>query len=297
MTNISPGELLMSGLALTTMPKGHKGPVHPNWNCIDQIIRHPCKHNFEDVNIGLAHAYCTPSPTGALDIDNYKHAKVWLATHGIDLNELLLFKNAVVIHSGKALSLKLLYRFPIDHQPLESKKIVGPDGLSALEFRCGTKDGKTVQDVLPPSHHPDGHQYQWIGSGNPLEIPEIPSEILNLWKLLIGNRSRIALRQPSNSVTKHNRPESPREVATLNAALNYINADCCYEKWRNVVWAILSTGWICAEDIALTWSQSAPERFDWDSFWLVANSFIPDLPDGISIGTIYHHARIGGWNV
>jgi len=114
---------------------------------------------------------------------------------------------------------------------------------------------------------------------------------------LISNGSRVALRHQASSVCTHKRPESPRQVATIQDALNYINADCSYEIWRNVVWAILSTGWLCAEDMALKWSQTAPERFDWDSFWLVANSYIPDLPDRISLGTIYHHARLGGWNV
>jgi hypothetical protein len=45
---------------------------------------------------------------------------------------------------------------------LETKKVNGSDGKSAVEFRCATKEGKTVQDVLPSSIHPDGHQYQWL---------------------------------------------------------------------------------------------------------------------------------------
>jgi len=278
------------------MPVGTKGPKQKNWNCLDQSIRHPASHCFENSNIGLAHAFCRPCPTGAIDVDNEEHAERWLASHGISLDFLVQARDSVVIKSGKKLSLKLLYRLPLGCQPLESKKIVGPDGLSALEFRCATKEGKTVQDVLPPSIHPDGHQYKWTGNGDPLHIPEIPNDLLDLWKLLISNGSRVALRHQASSVCTHKRPESPRQVATIQDALNYINADCSYEIWRNVIWAILSTGWLCAEDMALKWSQTAPERFDRDSFWLVANSYIPDLPDGISLGTIYHHARLGGWN-
>jgi len=287
----------MSGCALVTMPIGTKGPQKKNWNCLHNSIRHPATQCFDNKNIGLAHAFCSPSPTGAIDIDNEEHASRWLASHGISLDFLVQARDSVVIKSGKKLSLKLLYRLPLDCKPLESKKIAGPDGLSALEFRCATKEGKTVQDVLPPSVHPDGHQYRWIGNGNPLHIPEIPNELLDLWKLLISNGSRVAFRHQASSLVAHKRPESPRQVATILDALNYINADCSYEIWRNVVWAILSTGWLCAEDMALKWSKTAPERFDWDSFWLVANSYIPDLPDGISVGTIYHRARLGGWNV
>ena len=297
MSHITPQELLLSGYALVTMPTGTKGPKQKNWNCLDQSIRHPAIYYFENCNIGLAHAFCRPCPTGAIDVDNEEHAERWLASHGISLDFLVQARDSVVIKSGKKLSLKLLYRLPLGCQPLESKKIVGPDGLSALEFRCATKEGKTVQDVLPPSIHPDGYQYKWTGNGDPLHIPEIPNALLDLWKLLISNGSRVALRHQASPFCTYKPPESPRQVATITDALNYIKADCSYEIWRNVVWAILSTGWLCAEDMALKWSQTAPERFDWDSFWLVANSYIPDHPDGISLGTIYYHARLGGWNV
>ena len=291
-------DLIQSGMALVPIPLGFKGPKIQNWNHPANCITSSSQANsLLGLNIGIAHAYCKPNPTGALDVDHYHHAIAWLATHGIDLKALLTAKDSVVIHSGKELSLKLLFRLPLHCKPLESKKILGPDSKSALEFRCATKDGKTVQDVLPPSIHPDGHQYRWIGKGNPLNIPEIPNELSDLWKLLISNGSRVALRHQASSICTYKLPESPRQVATITDALNYINADCSYEIWRNVVWAILSTGWLCAEDMALKWSQTAPERFDWDSFWLVANSYIPDLPDGISLGTIYHHARLGGWNV
>ena len=210
---------------------------------------------------------------------------------------MLQVQDAVVIWSGKKYSAKLLYRLTDNSPPLESKKILDADGKCALEFRCAAKNGKTVQDVLPPSIHPDGHTYQWLGTGSPLDIPYIPMDLLNVWRLLIASKSRIANRKRSFAANYSPPPETPRQIATIQAALSHVNADCDYEIWRNLVWAILSTGWLCADDIALNWSQTAPERFDWDSFWLVANSFIPDHPDGISVGTIYHHARLGGWNV
>ena len=296
MSQITPSELLLSGCALITMPLGQKGPTHQNWNTSENATRHPTTKNFHNVNIGLAHAYCSPSPTGAVDVDNYEHAKSWLASHGIELDVLLRAKDSVVIHSGKKFSLKLLYRLPLDYKPLESKKINGPDCKSALEFRCATKDGKTVQDVLPPSIHPDGHQYVWIGNGNPLQMPEIPNELLEIWEQLIRNGSRVALRKPNSVAPKNGIQETPRQIATIAEALSFISSDCNYETWRNVVWAILSLGWLCAEDIAYEWSKTAANRFEEDAFWLVANSYIPDLTGGITVGTIYHHARLGGWN-
>jgi hypothetical protein len=294
---ISTENLLSVGWVLVPIPYGEKGPTTKNWN-----LRHNCVAStlqtslLAGLNIGLAHAYCTPTPTCALDIDHYKHANDWLEMQGIDLDVLLKASDAVVIWSGKKYSIKLLFRLPSGLAPLESKKIIGPDGKTALEFRCATKDGKTVQDVLPPSRHPDGRDYVWVGNGNPLLLPEIKTDVLLAWQKLISNSFRVATRRDGFNSSNHFRPATPRQIATIQAALSHIDADCDYETWRNIVWAIQSTGWLCAEDIAFAWSQTAPNRFEDDAFWLVANSFIPDHPKQITVGSIYRLARIGGWN-
>ncbi len=290
-------QLLQSGLRLVPIPFAEKGPRINGWNlrenCIGDIRSLPL---VTGLNVGVAHAYSTPTPTCAIDIDRFEHATAWLASHGIDLKSTLVGSDAVVIWSGKKGSLKLLYRLPADTSPLETKKIVGPDGKSALELRCATKDGKTVQDLLPPSRHPDGRDYVWLGEGDPLRLPEIPADLLSVWLLLIANGSRVALRPRGSSAQHNQRQESPREIANLCHLLTFINADCPYETWRNVVWAILSTSWLCAESIAQEWSMSAPHRYDDDAFWVVANSYIPDHPNPITVGTAVYHARRGGWN-
>ena len=259
------------------------------------VVSHPLRLRSALLGAGIALAYCEPDPASTFDIDNYIHAKPILASNGIDLNSYINANDAVVIWSGKKYSLKLLYRLPTGEKPLESTKIIGPDGKSAFEFRCATKNGLTVQDLLPPSIHPDGHQYKWYGNGDPLNPPTIPKEILNYWKSILASKQNILKKTNSNTSTINVRPETPRQIATIKMLLCFINADCDYEMWRNVVWAILSTGWNCAEDIAYEWSKSAPNRFDEDAFWLVTNSYIPDHTSAITFGTIYHYARLGGW--
>lgn len=289
-------DLIASGLVLVPVPHGQKGPLSSNWNlprnCVSDVL---AAGRLVGMNVGLAHAYCTPSPTCAIDIDHYLHAKAWLATHGVDLEPLLFDSDSVVIWSGKQNSLKLVYRLPTGMQPLESKKINGSDGKSIIEFRCATKEGKTVQDVLPPSIHPDGHQYQWVGAGSPLALPTIPLSLLKVWGLLIANSSRVSQRM-FGTPAKSTKPETPRQIALVEEALLCISADCPYETWRNVVWAIQSTGWKRAEAIAQAWSSSAPDRYNDDAFWLVANSYMPNHSNPISLGTVYHHARAGGWH-
>lgn len=296
MKSIDNSVLIQAGMALVPIPHRAKGPITVGWNLREKCISTINQLGLlEGINVGLAHAYCEPTPTCALDVDNYKQAKPWLALHDVDLDELIHAHDSVVIWSGKKFSLKLLFRLTAGVKPLESKKISGLDGKSAVEFRCATKDGKTVQDVLPPSMHPDGCKYEWYGHGNPLCPPTIPSKLLKLWQSLL-NAENCDIRKKNSLFANHNtRLESPREIATIKLLLCFINADCDYEKWRDIVWAILSTGWNCAEDIAYEWSKSAKDRFDEEVFWKVVNSYIQDYSSPITVGTIYYYARLGGW--
>ena len=294
---VSTQEMIEAGWCLVPIPFGQKSPVHAGWNIRDSCITQ-VKHAaiLNGGNFGLAHAYCFPTPTCAIDIDQYQNAKLWLHSFGVDLKSLLIASDAVVIWSGKRHSLKLLYKLPEGTPALESRKINGIDGKTALEFRCGTKDGKTVQDILPPSFHPSGSQYRWLCSGSPLILPVIPDALLQLWKMIIVNGARVAERRSLGVRGQAHRLESPREIAIIKDALGYINADCPYDQWRNIVWAILSTGWTCAESIAQEWSESARHRYSDDAFWLLVNSYIPNRQNKISVGTIYFHARQGGWH-
>lgn len=294
MTGVS--EMLSKGWALVPIPQGQKGPMLKGWNLQPQCITNKEQlHLLEGMNVGLAHAYCKPLPTCAIDIDNYKAAKPWLATHCISLDGMLEASDAVVIWSGKKYSLKLVYTLPAGVAPMVSTKINGPDGRVALEFRCATSDGKTVQDVLPPSIHPSGSPYQWMGHGNPLALPAIPEALLKVWHTLVVNGSRVADRKFALDLGGSTRLESPRQIAIIKDALSHITADCSYEVWRNIVWAILSTRWTCAEAIAQAWSQTAPDRYAEDAFWTLVNSYMPQRGNQITVGTIYHHARSGGW--
>jgi hypothetical protein len=300
MSNLNPvtaKTLIESGLALVGIPFGQKGPITSGWNLRQNCVTDPSKAvQLLGGNIGLAHAYCAPAPTCAIDIDNYIAAKPWLETHGIDLKDLLLAESAVVISSGKKFSLKLLYRLPAGTAPMVSTRINGSDERVALEFRCATMSGKTVQDVLPPSKHPSGTEYQWVGRGNPLRLPEIPESLIALWHKLIAKRAGVASRKFAPELIIGQRLQSPRQIAIIKEALSHISADCSYETWRSVCWSVLSTNWSCAEEIAEEWSRTAPDRFAEDAFWTLVNSYMPQLDNQITAGTIYHHARAGGWH-
>ena len=88
-------------------------------------------------------------------------------------------------------------------------------------------------------------------------------------------------------------PEMPIHIERVKAQLACVSPDCSYERWRGVVWSVLSSGWTCAEAIARQWSQGAPHRFDSQAFEQLCRSFQPAR--GISLGTLAHWAREGGW--
>jgi hypothetical protein len=87
--------------------------------------------------------------------------------------------------------------------------------------------------------------------------------------------------------------ELPMEIERVKSMLSVIPADCNREQWRNVIWAVASTGWGCAERLARDWSMTAPTIYvenDFNSDW---TSFDPN--GGIGFGTLVHHAKHHGW--
>ena len=167
--------------------------------------------------------------------------------------------------------------------------------ITVLEFRCATRDGLTVQDVLPPSIHPDtGQPYRWGGKGDWWDIPEIPQTLLHVWQLELAARETGRARRKGRLSLFGGVDDTPRQRARLAEMLSHINADCSYYLYRDMVWAILSLGWHDGASIAREWCLTAPHRFEEDDFWNLANGY--DALRTPTMGTIIHFARAGGWN-
>lgn len=134
------------------------------------------------------------------------------------------------------------------------------------------------------------------------EIFNFTGEIVNAEVFALMGSASLEAKNPKilrkiNCLSKKSPPfESPREIAKLKSMLNFIDADCDYLAYRQVVWAILSTNWQSAEDIALNWSLTAPDRFNQTVFDDLINNFDIDHPDCPSLGSINFLAKEGGWN-
>lgn len=222
-------EYQAAGWQLCDIPIGTKGPTTTGWN-----LKGAVAHG--QLGLGLCHAY---SGTCAVDVDDYPVALEWLFTKGVDLDALLSDPKCVQIVSGKLNRAKLLYRLPT---PLASLSLAPYERIStktgkmqtfhALELRCATRDGKTVQDVLPPTQHPETLKpYAWAYGddtfGHWSNLPELPSALLALWKA-----ETVSLPAEHAKVAVEAKGASLAEIVTLLASKD--PSALPYDEWLRV---------------------------------------------------------------
>jgi hypothetical protein len=165
-------EYLTAGFALTNVDG--KRPTAKGWNQRSKAITSADQVNRLDGNIGLLHAY---SGTCCIDVDDLQATLDYFEVNGLDLVQLLTADDTVQITSGRPNRAKLVYR---TDETLPTYKHVD-DGKIVVEFRCADAGGNSVQDVLPPSIHPDtGKPYKWIGNWK--KLPPLPPALADFLK-------------------------------------------------------------------------------------------------------------------
>lgn len=188
---------------LTHIRPKEKRPEHSGWNVRPTKYKEIAKHIEAGFNIGLLHSF---SRTCCFDIDDVKLAK----------KEPLLRKiMAGGLHytSGKPNRLKVLYRIPKKYDILKflSFKLTD-DATGALicDVNCATKNGASMQDVLPPSRHPEGTTYEWVDKEiTDLKVPPLPKDIRKEWMICakamsMSNRDRYKNEYVSHYVRVYN---------------------------------------------------------------------------------------------
>lgn len=210
-------EYVKHGWKLCRIEPKTKGPRDSGWNLEANLISVPSVAE-KLVGAGLCHSN---SGTCAIDVDRYDDAEKFLQEHGIDLNALFSASDAVQISSGRKNRGKLLYRLDT---PLFTIKPAG----GALEFRCQAKTGNTVQDVLPPTIHPDtGNPYKWVGDWK--QLPTLPDPLKALWLLLLSSETP---REPSLVKATSAKSEELRDLLTRK------DPNCGYEEWIKIGMAL-----------------------------------------------------------
>ena len=275
------------GWSLVPIPMGTKGPRTPGWNLKSNALKTQAELP-PGYGIGLAHAY---SGTMALDIDDWGMTSTLLHERGIDLQALYTAPDAVIIDSGRQGHGKLLYQMPFG-LALPSKKILHAS-ITAYELRCATSNGLTVQDVLPPSIHPDTQQpYRWAGSGNWMRLPIIPQALLDLWQsMLVQDKER--------TIATDGAVDASWEE--IQQALESVPADCSRDEWVNVGMALHWAGTQTEQlDQALhlwnEWSTTGASKYPGEREIIKQwSSFRSDKATAVKLGTLFHIAKQHGW--
>jgi hypothetical protein len=282
------------GYALVPIPLGEKGPKGKGWNTRENAIRDSEGALQIDGNVGLAHLYCSPSPTAALDIDDFFLASTYLSRHGIDLQLLLDAPDAVQILSGRRNRAKLLYRLPSYSKPMETRQISDPISKDmVLELRSASSKGKTVQDLLPPSIHPEtGIEYKWAGKGDWRNIPLIPEALLNLWEDLLEGIPTHSKGAPSPAVHQQASPApiiSELDIQHLRSALLHLHADD-RKDWIKAGLALKNLGNV-GRGLWLEWSMTSKKYEPLDA----AETWDSLQPTSIDYRHIFAEAQRQGW--
>lgn len=272
------------GWSLVPIPPGTKGPRQSGWNKRENALK-----SQQDLppgyGIGLAHAY---SGTMALDIDDWSMTKGLLALSGIDLDALYAAPDAVIIDSGRQGRGKLLYAMP---QALPSKKVSSAGG-AIYELRCATSSGLTVQDVLPPSIHPETLQpYRWAGRGHWSRLPTIPESLLTLWRTMLEEEQERTIRTDTTVNASW---------SEIKDALEHISPDVSRDEWISIGmalhWASKETN--TEEGLSIWDDWSAQSETKYPGQREIANqwrSFNSSKANQIKLGTLYHIAKGHGW--
>jgi hypothetical protein len=287
-------EYVEHGYALVSIPHGEKGPKGKRWNTRENAIRDIYGATQINGNVGLAHLYCSPHATAALDIDDFGLASTYLANRGIDLQALLDAPDAVQINSGRQNRAKLLYRLPFDTKLMETKQISDPVSKDmVLELRCASSNGKTVQDLLPPSIHPEtGIEYKWAGKGDWRDIPFIPGALLTLWEELLNGTST-----ESKSTAPPVTPQQPtatqmlsgQDIQHLRSALLHLRADD-RKDWIKAGLALKNLGDV-GRGLWIEWAMTSKKYDPLDA----ADAWESLTPTSIDYRHIFAEAQRQGW--
>ncbi|SOZ01744.1 DUF3631 domain-containing protein [Cupriavidus taiwanensis] len=183
----------------------------------------------------------------------------------------------------------LVFRLPTGRHVKSSAGKLGP----SLDVRA---DGGYI--VAWPSVGVD-RAYAWVntpgGAPDFSRIADAPGWLLDLCErgtLPSGTTSA----QNSDLTSRPTAPphdESEGNIARVRSALFALSADCAYDVWRNVVFALKSLDWDCGYTLARDWSATVPARFDEAALEKLWNSARGD--GGIGIGSLFHAAQAAGW--
>ena len=168
-------------LALVPIPPGSKGQVYQGWNQPGGYVQDVCDvaERWDGIHGHGIGAVLAPSGLCSIDVDAPDHALPALGELGIDMGVL---RETTPTIQGNPSRYRLMFKAP-SGVALGRKALVWPakqsgeKPITLFELRAGD-----IQDVLPPTIHPEtGKPYVWLTPPNS-EFPLLPEPLLELWQ-------------------------------------------------------------------------------------------------------------------
>lgn len=205
------------GWSLVPIPPGTKGPTTPGWNTPENAISAVGGCGFweknPEWNMGVL---LSESRLAILDIDHLENSRILFDVFGLDYDVLMDKAPRIIGRPGRD---KAIFKLPpgetLKRHALSWPMADDPDKTdTVIEFRAGA-----VQDVLPPSIHPDtGMPYRW--RKDPFDgIPEIPSSILYMWKEWDKFKDQMMMACPWAKAKPVPPPSRPRQVSRSGSSV------------------------------------------------------------------------------
>lgn len=293
-------DYLAHGWKLCAIPPGQKGPNTRGWQQPDAVFS--ARTGW---GVGLCHAY---SGTCALDVDDYDRTVDWFAEHGLDLEALIADPFSVRIHSGRANRAKLLFKLssPLPSLKLAPYVVNDPETgkqktYHAFELRCASRDGLTVQDVLPPSIHPTTQRaYEWQYGDDLIadwkSLPELPSELFSLWTAEVGQSTRLTTDPAATgapaAIESTSKGAHTDEIAAL---LTKFDPDSTYDDWLKIG-AALHFETKGARDGLLLWNEWSAKGSKYEGLGDLEThyrTFKLDGPNPVTLGSLLRETVAG----
>ncbi len=211
------------GLALVPIPAGTKAPRTADWNKPGNYHTDPDRaKKFWEQNprYGMG-AVLGPSKIVTWDVDHPEYTQLLFAELGLDYQALT---EGVPRIQGNPARDKFVFRAPAEplsrHALAWPKKADGEKPTTVFELRAGD-----VQDVLPPSIHPDQKApYQWLVAPSD-GFPALPELLLRMWTRWDTAKPRLLAAcpwadkpKPARAREKPSGGEGPSVIEAFNVA-------------------------------------------------------------------------------
>ena len=211
------------GWSLVAIPAGSKAPARFGWNRPEQAIStaEAARQYWTDNpthNVGILHA---ASGTVAVDVDHVAHTRMIFDGLGLDYDAIIGAGPRIVGRPDRG---KVLFRAPrnmtLGRRALAWPVKEGRGDEVVFELRAGG-----VQDVLPPSIHPDTQNpYTWAGPSVWDGLPELPAALLTIWAEWDRFRPQMADLCPWRRKAEVAPPRKPRPMGDRASVIDGFNA-------------------------------------------------------------------------